>query len=121
MLKKVILGLFLLLTVVSNAYAMSYQEAMKQDKPIVLYITMFGCGACRQFEPFFDAAKDKFASKFNFVKEDVNTSEIAAKLRVNSTPSVYILEPKTRNATGIKYACISQQSCFENTLQSYGK
>lgn len=119
--KKFILSLFLILMFAPSISAMGYKEAMKQDKPIVLYINMFGCSACRHFESFYNAAQSKFPFKFNFVKEDINDSEVGAKLNVNEAPSVYILEPKNRTASKIKYDCLRDQSCFEQTLLDYGQ
>ena len=78
--KKLLIGFGLMLMSVSGAFAMTYNEAKTQDKPIVVMFHMHGCGACRKFAPEFDKISSKFSDKFNFVKEDINNSEIAKTL-----------------------------------------
>lgn len=119
--KKFIFSLFLIFSFAASTFAMSYKDASLKDKPIVLFVTMQGCGACREFEPFFKKTQAKFASKYNFVKEDVYTSDIARKLNVQETPSVFILQPKQKTFQKIKWECLCQQGCFEKTLKDYQK
>lgn len=117
--KKIIIGLLLIVLSTTGAWAMSYDEASKLDKPIILYINMFGCSACKHFDVFFQQAESKFSSKYTFVKENISFSQMAQKLKVNSAPSVFIIQPKTRSSQKIKWECLRQRACFEETLQKY--
>lgn len=115
--KKIILSLLLIFSFAASILALSCNEANAQGKPTLLYIYMTGCGACQQFEGNYNAAKAKFSQKFNFVKENVNTSQRAKSLNVTETPSVFILDKN--GSQRIEEACLQQQSCFEGRLNSY--
>ena len=111
--KKIIVSLFLIFSFAAGVIAISCNEAGAKDKPTVLYVYMPSCGACKKFEPTFDAARAKFSQKFNFVKEDYNSSQRAKSLNVTETPSVFI------NSQKIDGQCLSRPGCFEQKLKDY--
>lgn len=109
------------LSTASSIFAMSYEEAKGQSKPIVVMFHMHGCGACRKFSPRFDKFASKFSNKFNFVKEDIDSSKIADTLgsQFSTVPAFFIIEPKTQNAKRISDDCAWNNECFTKTLQGY--
>ena len=113
--KKIIISLVLIFTV--TAIAISCNVASAKDKPTVLCISAPMCGACKEFEPTFNAARSKFAQKFNFEKEDINTSQRAKSLGVTETPSVFIIQGGSSKKIG--WQCLSDPSCFEQKLKDY--
>lgn len=115
--KKILVSLVLILALVAGAVAISHNESSAKAKPTVLCISAPLCSACREFDPIFSAAKAKFSQKFNFVKEDVNSSQRAKSLNVTETPSVFILDKGSSQK--IDYQCLSNQSCFEQKLKNY--
>lgn len=115
--KRIILTLFLTFCFVIGAFLISVNKSMAQGKPTVLLISASMCGACKQFEPTYNAAKAKFSQKFNFVKEDVSHSQKAKELGVTETPTVFILE--NNKAEKIGWECLSNPGCFEQKLQNY--
>ena len=119
--KKLFITALCMATLVPNVMAMSYKEAKMQNKPIVLYIYMQTCGACKGFAPIYASVSSKYSAKFSFVKELMENSQLGARLNPDSVPAVYRVEPKTESATKIPYECLSDQACFEGTLNKYGK
>lgn len=117
--KKILFSLFLVLATVSTTFAMSFNEANKQDKPVVVMFHMHGCGACRKFSPIFDSFASKFSNKFNFAKEDVDHSSIAKSLNFQTVPALYIIKPKTMDAKRIDDDCAWDNACLTKTLQDY--
>lgn len=123
--KKLLISSFLVLATIlstaSSIFAMSYEEAKSQNKPIVVMFHMHGCGACRRFSPKFDKFASKFSNKFNFVKEDINSSKIADSLgsQFSTVPAFFIIDPKTQNAKRISDNCAWNKECFTKTLQEY--
>lgn len=114
--KKIIISIFIIFFVV-GVIVISYNEANAKGKPTVLCISAPLCSACQQFEPTFNAARTKFAQKFNFQKEDVNTSQRAKSLNITETPSVFILD--NGGSQKISWQCLSQPGCFEQKLKDY--
>lgn len=117
--KKIIISLFILICTASSVFAITYNDAVKQDKPIVIMFHQHGCGACRKFSPIFDNFASKFSNKFNFVKEDTSSSSIAPKLSFDTVPAIFIMQPKTQKATRISDDCAWDSGCFTRTLQNY--
>jgi len=123
--KKLLISSFLVLAIVlstaSSLLAMTYEDAKVQDKPIVVMFHMHGCGACRKFSPIFNKFASQFSDKFNFVKEDIHSSKIASSLgsQFDTVPALFIIQPKTQNATRISDDCAWDNECFTKTLQEY--
>lgn len=117
--KKIMLTTLMVLSVAPGVLAMNYKDAKTQSKPIVVYVYMKQCGACKGFTPIYESASAKFSNKFNFVKELIEGSEIAKKMNPSSVPSVYIVEPKKNITKTISYECASDSACFDKTLSNY--
>lgn len=117
--KKLLITLGLLLATVSGAFAMTFNDVKNLGKPVVVMFHMHGCSACRKFAPMFDKTAAKFSSKFNFVKEDIDKSDVAKTLNFTTVPAIYIIEPKTMDAKRIGDDCAWDKACFESTLNKY--
>lgn len=117
--KKLFMSLFLLLATTTSVFAMSYDEAKGQGKPVVVMFHQHGCSACRKFSPIFDKYSSKFSNKFNFVKEDVRSSSLAKTLNFMTVPAIFIVEPKTMAAKRISDDCAWDNGCFTKALNDY--
>lgn len=123
--KKLFISSFLVFAIVistaSSIFAMSYEEAKTQDKPIVVMFHMRGCPACRRFSRKFDKFASKFSYKFNFVKEDIHSSKIADSLdsQFSTVPAFFIIDPKTQKTQRINDKCAWDNECFTKMLQEY--
>lgn len=112
--KKILTLLILVLIATPILWAKANTE-----KPQLVFFYMHGCSACKQFTPLYEKMASKFATKFQFIKQDANSSSLANKLNVNSVPTVFIINPKTQATTHVAYDCMMQEGCFENTLKNY--
>lgn len=108
-----------MLAAASSVFAMSFDEAKVENKPVVVMFHMHGCNACKEFSPKFGKLATKFSSKFNFVKEDINGSAIAKSVNFSTVPAFFIIEPKTMNSRRIDDNCAWDKECFEKTLKDY--
>lgn len=116
--KKIQIAIVLSL-ITTSVFAMSYDEAKTQNKPMVIMFKSQFCGACKEFSPKFDKYASKFSTKFNFVKEDSNSSKISSKFHFSEIPAFFILDPKTEKSKKISYECATDDKCFTKTLQEY--
>lgn len=123
--KKLLISSFLVfalgLSAALSVFAMNYEEASMQDKPIVIMFHMHGCGACRKMSPIFNKFAAQFSNKFNFVKEDISSSKIASALgpQFDTVPALFIIDPKTKNSKRISNDCAWDKECLTKTLQDY--
>lgn len=117
--KKIVVLVMLMISSISGVFAMTYDEAKVQDKPIVIMFHMHGCSACRKFSPRFNKIAKQFSYKFNFIKEDVDSSKIAKLCDSETVPAFYIMQPKTQKIERINDECVWDKGCFTKTLQEY--
>lgn len=116
--KKLLVVLFLIL-IVPVTLVIIHKETWAKEKPQVFFFSMQGCSACKQFKPLYEQMASKYSNKFNFIRQDVNTSNLANKLNITSVPAVFIIDPGTQAKTQISYDCLQQQGCFEKKLLNY--
>lgn len=117
--KKMLLGMLIILMGGANVFAMTFDEAKGQGKPIVVMFKMQGCSACKQFEPIFDKASNEFADKFNFVKDDVYSSNLSDKFNVHSVPALFVVEPKTNKSKKVDDSDMYSEARFKKFLKNY--
>jgi len=119
--KKFLISLFLILLITTKASAITYIQASKQNKPIVILFVMTGCSACKQFKPLLNQFKPKYATKYIFVEENItySVSAVAQRLNVNMAPSLFILEPKKNKVREMRYECMMNIQCLDGALKSY--
>lgn len=117
--KKVIVSVFLAIATSTSVFALSFNEAKLEDKPVVVMFHMHSCGACKEFSPKFGKMASQFSSEFNFVKEDIDHSDIAKSLNFQTVPAFFIVEPKTMEAIRIPDDCAWDKECFAKTLKDY--
>lgn len=116
---KLLVSVFLVMATASSVLALSFNEAKLENKPIVVMFHMHGCGACKEFSPKFGKIASQFSNKFNFVKEDINNSDVAKSLNFKTVPAFFIIEPKTMEAKRIADDCAWDKACFAKTLKDY--
>lgn len=117
--KKLLILAILVLIAVPAILVINYKETLAKEKPQVLFFYSQGCSACQNFKPLYEQMASKYSNKFNFIKQDINSSNLASKFNVNSVPAVFIVNPETQAKTEISYDCLQQQGCFEKKLSGY--
>lgn len=117
--KKAIILFLLIGLTIPNVFAMTYDQASQQEKPIIVMFKMKKCSACRKFSPKFDKFAEKFSKKFNFIKEDVDSSKIASVCKSDTVPAFYVMHPKTQKAERISDSCVWDKQCFTEFLNNY--
>lgn len=115
--KKFLLSLFLIFSIVQCASAMTYDEAMQLPKNTVIMFKMQYCGACKSYEPQFDKISKKYSGKYNFVKEDVNSSQLATSLGIQSVPVIFIVYPQEKRIQKVDQNIIWQPNGLESVLK----
>lgn len=118
--KKIILLVFI--SVMSQAVqAMDFETAMKQNKPLALYVYMDYCSACKAFEPMYQMAYSKYSNKFNFVKENVKTrnmQQLCSDWKVNTMPMFALINPNGKSGK-VPYSCMMDEKCLYKMLDDF--
>jgi thiol-disulfide isomerase/thioredoxin len=78
----------------------TYDEALKADKPALVLFYADWCGYCRKFMPKFRVINSLYKDKFEFVMLNVDekpVEKLAQDYSVGGFPTVYIIDPKYDN------------------------
>jgi len=141
--KKILIGVFVILAIVITsavAYAVSssmvstkskpsdykvgvsYDEAMKGDKPVVALFYADWCGYCMKFMPRFKTLESLYKNKYNFLMIDVEDSSkrnLISDVVLTGYPTVYVIDPKYANRFLLNNAIYLDLPKFRAELDRY--
>ncbi|OGI00356.1 MAG: hypothetical protein A2Y25_09480 [Candidatus Melainabacteria bacterium GWF2_37_15] len=89
---------------------LTWEEAEKSNKPMVVNFYVDWCNYCRKFAPVFDKLRKEYEGKYNFVivkTDDLKNEKIVKKHNIHSFPSVFLINKKKD-----KEVFINQQKYF---------
>lgn len=79
---------------------MSYNDAVKANKPFILMFTSDWCSYCLAFEPRYEFLSEVYKDKLNFIKvnaDDNNNFNVARDFSLSGVPALYIVDPEMDN------------------------
>lgn len=101
----------------------SYDEAVKSDKPMLAVFYVDWCGYCLRFMPKFRILNTLYKDKYNFVMINVegnqNTKALAEDVGIAGFPTVYILDPKYDNRVLLSNSYYHNLKKFRVELDRY--
>ena len=100
----------------------TYDDAIKQDKPVVLLFYTSWCSACKRALPLVKAQQEKYGNDFVFTSlnaEDTNYSTTIKDYRLRCFPTVYIIDPKYDNRVHIEVSYLFNAEAFSKELNRY--
>ena len=80
-----------------NIKTVSYEVAIKDDKPAIAMFYVDWCTFCRRFMPTLKTLGEIYNGKYNIVKidcEDTDNSELVEEYLIDSYPTLYIIDTK---------------------------
>ena len=103
---------------------MTYDEALKQNKPVILLFYTNWCGACKRALPLIKAQREKFGETFVFTSlnaEDTTYADTIKDYRLRCFPTVYIIDPKYDNRVHLEVSYLFNADAFAKELNRYAK
>ena len=100
----------------------SYDKAMKSDKPILALFYVDWCGYCVKFMPKYKMLNSVYGHKFNFVMvnaEDPTNKKLIDNVSISGLPTVYILDPKYDNKVLLSNGIYYDMMKFRVELERY--
>ena len=101
----------------------SYDEAVKSDKPMLAVFYVDWGGYCLRFMPKFRILNTLYKNKYNFVminvEGDQNTRALAEDVGIAGFPTVYILDPKYDNRVLLSNSYYHNLKKFRVELDRY--
>lgn len=96
----------------------TFEEAMKKDKPVVVKFYVDWCGACRRVAPVFDYVRSQYSDEAEFVMVNADLNpELTSSFGVRSFPSIFIVNPSTKETKEIPFQSIFSEYSFLEYLR----
>jgi thiol-disulfide isomerase/thioredoxin len=79
---------------------LTYQQALKAKKPMIVDFYVDWCGYCRRIAPVLDSISMQYKNNFNLVLincENKEYSKLIKDFGIYEFPTVYIIDPKNDN------------------------
>ena len=100
----------------------SFDDAVKDGKPIIAVFYVDWCTYCKRFMPKLDKVRNLNKNEFNIVLincEKEGNEKLLKENRVSAYPTVYILDPKYDNRVHIDNAYFSTVSDLNKEVKRY--
>ncbi len=117
--KKLITIIMVLM--VLPVYAGVYEDALKSNKSVLLYIYTSDCSACKKFTPVYNQLA-KSHPDVKFVKADADTLyglNLLKKFKGRYIPYVVMTDSKTKKSSVISPYCTVDKLCLERALKAF--
>lgn len=108
----------------SSANAGVYEDALKQNERVFLYIYTKKCGYCVKFNPVYEKLATKYGSKCKFVKVDGNTEYglfLSRAFGIKFVPFVAIVNSRKGESAMIPPNCLLHFECSDDIMRSFVK
>lgn len=105
-----------------NGALITYEQAMKDNKPSLVMFHSKYCSYCVKFMPIFKEMSKEYKDKYNFVtvdSDDRANYPIISEYRIGSLPSLYIIDPKIDNRIYINPTFYSDTSFVKLEIDRY--
>ena len=120
MFKKIFL--IFILSLFLPAIAGEYEDAIKSNNYVLLYMYTPKCGYCAKFNPIYNKIKTVYGKKYKFVKVDAST-EYGKKLMWDCgayyIPYVLLVNNQTRSIGKIQQECLFNYACMQHALDNF--
>lgn len=100
----------------------TYDFAVKGDKPLVVMFSSQWCGYCQKFMPTFDSLKNNYKNDYSFVvleAEDYSKEDLFREYAIGGYPTVYIIDPKIDNRVLISNTLYGDVKKLKGELDRY--
>lgn len=113
-----ILALFIIICT-SSTIAQTYEDAIKNQKPFIMYFFANTCPACTQFSPQFYSIASTYSKNITFLNVDANTNPaLRVEYNINSVPTVLLVNPKNNKKVKIPHQAFNTKQGFLYSLEN---
>ena len=113
--------MFILSVIISPAIAGVYEDALKTNDKVFLYLYTPNCRVCRIFNSTYDKlAKEN--KEFGFVKVNADTSygrHLIIRFKGRYVPYIIMTNSKTKRSVNISHSCVMDDVCLLRAMKSF--
>ena len=101
---------------------LTYEEAIKLDKPMVVLFYVDWCTYCRRFMPTFGEFANKYKDKYSFVAINCDKSmyqKMVKEFNIMGFPTVFVVDKKVDLRFALQMASMADKSVMAKELDGY--
>ncbi len=109
---------------IPNNRVLSYEEAKKSEKPMLIMFYVDWCSYCRRYMPTFGEFANKYKDKYSFVTINCDNPEyknMVKEFNILGFPTVFIVDKKFDLKFSVQMASMHYKSVMEEELDNYLK
>lgn len=106
----------------SDNFGITYEQAMKDNKPFVAMFHSQWCSYCKMFKPTYKNLSEQYKGKYNFVMidgEDPLNATVMNDYAIGSFPTIYIIDPTIDNRVLISNTIYGDLNRLRSELDRY--
>lgn len=98
----------------------TYEQAMKSDKPALLLFYTDWCTYCRRFMPTYEKLSNLYKDKYNIVMVNAESnSSLSREYNISGFPTLYIIDPKIDNRVHLDNGIYSNMYLLQKEINRY--
>lgn len=108
----------------SPVFAGVYEDALKSNDKVFLYMYTPHCGYCTRFNPVYNKLATNYRQKFEFLKINADTqygSSIMQNMNAEYVPYVVMVDGKKRVRQQILPKCLLDYTCASYAIDKFIK
>lgn len=100
----------------------TYEEALKLDKPFILMFYVDWCSYCRRFMPVFGEIAKEYKDKYTFAVINCDYpqyAEIIKNFHIMGFPTIFLVDNKINHKFSLNLAATTNKSIFKEEINNY--
>ena len=122
--KRFLIALTSFICLILPTFAGIYEDAIRDNKKVVLYFYTQSCGYCKKFDPIYNKLLADFSKKCKFVKINADSyygRNLSKFFGLRFVPYVVLVEQNIDTGIVIAPSCLLQYSCSSNVIDNFVK
>ena len=119
MFRKILIIIALL--TMNVAYAGSYEDALKKNDKVFMYLYIPQCKTCKAFDNIYYNLQ-KQIKDYGFVRINAETAygaRLLAKYKGMYVPYIILTDSKTKKSVNVNHTCVMDEVCLIRVMKSF--
>lgn len=99
-----------------------YEDALKTQEKVFLYLYSSDCMYCVKFEPVYKKLIDLYGNQYKFIKINTDTTygrNLANRLQIRFVPFVLVTDKSKNESALVAPQCITNLACADKVLKNF--
>lgn len=110
--------------IASPVFAGQFEDALRTNNNVFLYLSSKNCGYCKKFDPIYTKLNNAYGNKCKFVKVDAGTAygrQLAVQVGAMYVPYIVMLKSQQKMMTSVAPDCLMDYACMSKEVSTFIK